>query len=427
MRWESWLPRLGLAALAALHAIGGNPQGALVAVQGFLVALLPRLVERLSSLRVPRPVEALFVLGTALQFGSESLKLFELLTYWDKIVHPTLVALTSWLTVWLLLSFSDEFQKRLPVHLVAAIGLLLGMGLGAAWEFVELMSDWFGAADLQKSNADTMTDLISNDSGAFVATLLSLRLYRVWLSDRQRSEAGRLALWLASGPARGLDRHGGLIGALLAVGLAATIGAAQAIDQGARPVLADGISPGPSMTWGGLDEPTAVLAGEWIQDQRGTCRINVDNPKPGSETDGLLQIAPDTVYGLNNQEFVLETRLMEERPDRSAGTQMDGGLAFGIRDKDNFYLLELSVLHDVLRLNHIVNGRRRDIREEMVRTRANEWHTLQVRVGNGRVEAAIDGRRRLAVDDAPATEGGIGLWARVAAATCFQGARVEGG
>src|SRR5438309_352905 len=144
MRWESWLARLALAGLAVFQVAGGNPSGALVATQGLVVSLLPRLIERLSGIPVPRPMELLFVLGMALQFGSESLKLFELFTYWDKIVHPTLVALTAWLTAWFLLGYRDAFQKRSPIHLVAALALLLGVTVGAAWEYVELASDWFG-------------------------------------------------------------------------------------------------------------------------------------------------------------------------------------------------------------------------------------------------------------------------------------------
>ncbi|HEY3063228.1 MAG TPA: hypothetical protein VGL99_30010, partial [Chloroflexota bacterium] len=177
MRWESWLLRLALAGLAIFQVVTGNPQGAFVAAEGAVVALIPRLVERLSKTEVPRSMEALFVFGIALQFVSESLKLFEQFTYWDKIVHPTLVALTAWLSAWLLLGYRDAFRKRLPVHVIAAVGLLLGIAVGATWEYVEFASDWFGDADLQKSNADTMTDLISNDVGAFVALQFSLRLY----------------------------------------------------------------------------------------------------------------------------------------------------------------------------------------------------------------------------------------------------------
>jgi hypothetical protein len=427
MRWEvwSWLARLGLVALAVAQIVTGNPAGGLVAAEGAVLSLLPLLVARLSKVAIPKPMEALFVLGIALQFSSESLKLFELLTYWDKIVHPTLVALTAGLTAWLLLAYRDTFKKHLPIHLVAMTALLLGIAVGAAWEYVEFLSDWFADANLQKSNADTITDLIANDIGAFVATILALRLYSRWLTPAQRGDAGRLARWLTEGPHKVLRSRGGVVGALAAAALAGTLWAAHAIDEGI-PALAAG-QPGESMTWADLSAPAQALSGDWLRDPRGTCRENLEQPRPGSEKAGLLQIAPSNVYGQDGQPFSLAVPVFEERAPRTAGTQMDGGVAFGIRDKDNYYLLEESALHDVLRLDRVINGRRRDVREELVRTHGDEWHTLQVRVDDSHVEAAIDGQPAFAVDDVPDTAGGIGLWARTAAATCFQAAQVQVG
>jgi hypothetical protein len=423
MRVEAWLLRLGLAGLAAIQVLQGNTSGALVAAEGLVVSVLPRLLERLSKTPVPRSIEALFVVGMGLQFTSESLKLFELFTYWDKIVHPTLVALTVWLSAWLLLGYRDAFGKRLPIHLVAAFALLLGMTVGAAWEYVEFLSDWFGDANLQKSNADTMTDLIANDIGAFIAVLLALRLYPTWLSRAQRVDAGRVAQWLAHGPSHLLEQHGGLAGAVLLTVFIATAGTARAIDQGA-PEVAAAQQPARSLTWRGMSDPAQVLAGDWLEDERGTCRDNPEHPKPGGEKPGLLQVAPVNVYG-GDQAFTFESRVFEERPPRSEGTQMDGGLAFGIRDKDDFYLLEQDALHDVLRLDHFIHGRRRDVREELVRTHGNEWHTLRLRVSGSHVEAGIDGQPAFAVDGVSDTSGGIGLWAPVVAATCFQDTRVQ--
>ena len=124
--WESWLLRLVLLATAASQAVSGNTPGAVVAAEGLVVSLVPVALERLSKTHVPRPLEFAFVLGMAFQFISESTKLFELFTYWDKLVHPTLIALTAMIGAWLLLGYRDAFQKRIPVHLAAAFGLLLG-------------------------------------------------------------------------------------------------------------------------------------------------------------------------------------------------------------------------------------------------------------------------------------------------------------
>ena len=136
MRWESWLARLALAGLAVFLFSQGNQSGGVVALEGLVVSLLPRLIERLSHVQIPRVIELLFVLGMALQFISESTKLFELFTYWDKIVHPTLVALTAWLAVWLVgiaaaahQGFSANiFTITSDMFPKPAIGKLIGIG-----------------------------------------------------------------------------------------------------------------------------------------------------------------------------------------------------------------------------------------------------------------------------------------------------------
>lgn len=168
------------------------------------------------------------------------------------------------------------------------------------------------------------------------------------------------------------------------------------------------------------------MSGDWVPDERGLCRVNLENPRPGSEKMGVLELAPGTVYGAEGQSFTLEAQAFEARPPRIEGTEMDGGIAFGIRDASNFLLLEQSALHDVVRIDRYVHGRRRDIREQLVRTHGDEWHTLAAKVEGSQVTALIDGQSlfETRVDDAA---GGIGLWARAAEATCFSGARVQVG
>src|SRR5438034_5837624 len=190
---------MALLATAVYQAIGGNQNGAAVAGEGFVVSLVPLLVGRLCQTHVPRPLELAFVLGMALQFISESTKLFELFTYWDKIVHPTLIALTAMMAGWLLLGYAEAFGKWIPIQLAAAFGLLLGMSVGAFWEFVEFASDWFGEANLQKSNADTITDILSNDIGAFVATMFGLWVFTHLLSGDQPREMDDITCWLGRG------------------------------------------------------------------------------------------------------------------------------------------------------------------------------------------------------------------------------------
>lgn len=424
LHWESWLLRLALLGTMAYQITSGNKDGATVAGEGFVVSLVPLLVQRLAGTHVPRPLELAFVLGMALQFISESTKLFELFTYWDKIVHPTLVALTGVIAAWLLLGYRDAFGKRIPLHVAGAFGMLLGMAVGAFWEFVELASDWFGDANLQKSNADTITDIMSNDIGAFVATLFGLWLYTHVFSQNQRREMGVVARWLAHGPRLLLQRHGRIVGTVGCAAVASVLFLSQWVDRDA-PALASGLPDGQSRSWNFVADPsgdTLVLAGDWVADERGICRENLEHPKPGSEKMGVLELAPGAMYG--DQPYSLEARYFEERPPIQQGTEMDAGVAFGIRDDKDFDLVEQSALHDILRVDRYVHGKRRDLREKLVRTHGNEWHVLRVDVNGSSVTASVDGQPEFSVDHVPDTQGGIGLWARAAAATCFSDARV---
>ncbi|MBV9544337.1 MAG: hypothetical protein JOY61_08155 [Chloroflexi bacterium] len=427
LHWATWLLRLLLLGTVAFQLVTRNTDGAVVAGEGFVVSLLPLLIQKLSNTHVPRPLEFAFVLGMALQFFSESTKLFELFYYWDKVVHPTLVALTALIAGWLLLGYRDAFRKRIPMHFVAAFGMLLGLSVGAFWEFVEFTGDWFGNSDLQKSNGDTLTDIISNNIGALVATLIGLWLYAHVIRRDEREDMGRIAAWMTHGPRRLLQQHGRVVGGVLLAGFVALVVAAVRLDQG-TPALASGLQPGASQEWAFTSDPTGntqVLSGDWVPDPRGICRENLDNPKPGSEKLGLLGLAPGSVFG--DQPFTLQATYFEQRPDVSQGSEMAAGIAFGIRDANNFYVLEENALHDNLRLDRFIHGRRRDLREKLVRTHGNESHTLAVSVAGASITAFIDGSEQFVVDGLQETSGGIGLWARTAAATCFSTVSVKVG
>jgi hypothetical protein len=268
---------------------------------------------------------------------------------------------------------------------------------------------------------------MSNCIGAYVATLIGLWLFRHVLSKRDRNDMGRIAQWLAHGPTLLLRRGGRTIGAAVAVALIGVIAAGLWVDRG-EPALANGLRSGTSQSWELASQPlpadSQALSGDWVPDPRGVCRENLENPKPGSEKMGVLQLASGSAYGLNGQAFSVVTRYFEERPPVSQGSEMDAGIAFGIRDAADFDLVEENALHDNLRLDHFIHGKRRDLREKLYRTHGNEWHTLRVDVSGASVTAYVDDQPMYAVDNVPGTDGGIGLWARAAGVTCFSDVKV---
>jgi hypothetical protein len=425
--WESWLLRAVLLATAVVQVVTGNANGALVAAEGVVVSLASLAVDHFSKTHLPRALEFVFVLTIALQFVSESTKLFELLYYWDKLVHPVEIALSSVIAAWLLLGFRDARDIRLPDHLIATMSMLVGAALGLLWEFVEFLADWFTDANLQKSTGDSVTDLISNDIGSVIATLVAMGVYKRWIGRNQRLEMGAIAVWLTGWARPLLDRHGRLIGAAAMVLVTGLLAGMIWVDRG-TPALAAGSPPGGDMHWsfaaGTSSGEVLPLLGDWVPDERGICRVNLDNPKPGSEKMGLLALAPDTLVGADGQAFAVRATYFLERPGPGTGSQMDAGVVFGLRDPGNFYVLQASALHDIVRLDRYVNGRRRDLREKLYRTRGNEWHTLEVDVRGDQATARIDDQELFTtrVQDA---DGDVGLWARTSAATCFGEAEVR--
>lgn len=423
----SWLLRAALAVLAVWQLLHGNTQGAIVAGQGLAITFLPPIVSRLGGRPVPRLIELIFVGAMAFQYGSESLKLFELLTYWDKIVHPTEIFLATAVVTFLLLGYREVRQLDIPDGMAAVGAMLMGMTIGATWELVEFAFDWFGNANLQKSNADTMTDILTNNTGAIFGALLGFWLYRHRTTNEQRQHCGEIAVWLTDHTAPFVMRHGVVAGVLLALAISGLVFAGWLMDR--HPLPPAPSAQGGAADWrfaGGapLDSSAAVLSGEWQPNAAGICRTDAERPAPGSEKLGLLALAPGQSYG-DAAGFRFAADYLAVRPPLGAGTAMQAGLAFGIRDPDDYYLLEISAIHDVLVLEHYINGHKRWVREARVRTRGDEWHQLALTVQADTVSAYLDDQLFFQKSGLPDTGGGIGLWARATQEICFSAVRVE--
>jgi hypothetical protein len=431
--WLSWVLRAVLVAVLAIQLVRGNMGGAIVAAEGIVVTFIPLGISRWSGLHIPWLMEITFLVAMVLQFGSEALKLFELFTYWDKIVHPLEIFLASGIATYLLLGYRHYQRLTIPDGLAAVGAMLFGMSLGSFWELVEFTMDWFGNANLQKSNADTMTDIFLNDVGAIFGTLLAFWLYRHWASEHEKREFGEIAVWSTDWLTKLLGRHGKAVGIAFGLVVVAIVFAGWYIDRGPIPPVPVGHPPvgwteGAPRQWTltsadpGL--PIAVLRGDWIPDQRGICRVNPDQPWPGSEQPGLLALDPGIDYG-DDGPFAATTQFIADRPPFLSGSAMDAGLAFGVRGPDDFYVLRASVLHDAVSLDRFLHGRKRNLRDEHYLMRGNEWHALGVEVRGDRVVALVDGHELFDKTGLADLEGGLGLWARVTTAGCFPDASVQ--
>jgi hypothetical protein len=168
---------------------------------------------------------AAVVLAVALPIASSVLGLYDRILHWGKVVHGLegfLVAITVGL---LLLAWRDREHIDLSDQLATLMTICVGIFAGVMWELVEFVLDWLRYSDLQKSNSDTMTDLLWNDVGAVVGASLAMRVYCHVLRANDRAELGHIATWISDGPSRVLDRHGFLVSIIVALLGAAAVAA----------------------------------------------------------------------------------------------------------------------------------------------------------------------------------------------------------
>jgi hypothetical protein len=151
---------------------------------------------------------AILAVGVAIPTLSTVLGLYDRIDNWGKLVHALVGACATALFGLLLLGWRDLTQIDVTDELAALLTICAGIFFGVMWEIVEFVIDWVAYSDLQKSNTDTMTDLMWNDVACILAAVLVVRLYSHVTSAADRQQLGQTAEWLVDGPSRLLNRHG---------------------------------------------------------------------------------------------------------------------------------------------------------------------------------------------------------------------------
>jgi hypothetical protein len=144
---------------------------------------------------------------------------------WGKLVHAVGGACATALFALLFLGWRDLTRTDLSDELAALLAICVGIFFGLMWEIVEFICDWVAYSDLQKSNTDSMTDLLWNDVACILAALLVVRVYARATDAQDRKQLGAIAEWLVDGPSRVLNRHGLTLTVITASCIAAAIAA----------------------------------------------------------------------------------------------------------------------------------------------------------------------------------------------------------
>jgi hypothetical protein len=109
-----------------------------------------------------------------------------------------------------------------------------------------------------------------------------------------------------------------------------------------------------------------------------------------------------------------------------AGRQdASGGIVFRFTD-GKYYVVRANALEDNFRLYYYERGRRQLASATVKRPALGQWHTVRVVAVGDRIQAWLDGTRRLDHRDARFKAGGVGLWTKADSVTAFDDLVIRG-
>jgi hypothetical protein len=96
------------------------------------------------------------------------------------------------------------------------------------------------------------------------------------------------------------------------------------------------------------------------------------------------------------------------------------GIAFRLKDANNYYIVRANALEDNYRLYHVVNGRRVQFAGANFKVNSEEWHELRVEVIGNKIVCYYDEQKKIeATDDTFKEAGKVGLWTKADSVTYF--------
>ena len=102
-----------------------------------------------------------------------------------------------------------------------------------------------------------------------------------------------------------------------------------------------------------------------------------------------------------------------------------GGIAFGIRDVSNYFVLRINALEDNVILFEYVNSRRLQRASLKKTIPSGVWQEVAVRISGNEVKGFLDGREVIAYAASQPPQGLVGLWTKADSVTLFDRMTIE--
>jgi hypothetical protein len=164
--------------------------------------------------------------------------------------------------------------------------------------------------------------------------------------------------------------------------------------------------------------------------ERGQWTVKTD-PSAPSQPNVLAQLSTDkTDYrfplaiaddgSFQDLDLSVRFKAVSGEVDRAAG------LAFRLKDANNYYVVRANALESNYRLYHVVNGRRGQVAGANFEVASGEWHELRVECVANKITCYYDGAKKIEATDETFKEAGkVGLWTKADSVTYFDDLRVS--
>ena len=161
--------------------------------------------------------------------------------------------------------------------------------------------------------------------------------------------------------------------------------------------------------------------GQWVvrADPSAPSQPNVLAQTSTDKTDYRFPLAIADEGSFQNLEMSVKFKAVSGEVDRAAG------MAFRLRDANNYYIVRANALEGNYRLYHVVKGRRVQFAGANVKVASGEWYELRVECVGNHITCYYDNEQKIDATDETFKEAGkVGLWTKADSVTYFDDLRV---
>lgn len=149
--------------------------------------------------------------------------------------------------------------------------------------------------------------------------------------------------------------------------------------------------------------------GQWVvtKDDSAPSKPNVLAQTSQDKTDYRFPLA--IAEGTNYKDAAVSVKFKAV----AGSVDQGAGLAFRLKDKDNYYVVRANALEDNFRLYRVVKGRRVQFAGANLKVTSREWYEIKVEARGDEIKCYYDGQLKItATDHTFPNGGGIGLWTK---------------